>query len=246
MHNELIYLDPGAARREHYVLVSIDPASPATQQPADAPPVVLHDVAPSGEADTELRLAAVSALYQADKSDASSIFNVSMAMMGIGAAYIIGAVGYSYQFGQGELTWPVVLFSAVPLWLIASFHSLLALNGMAHGVSVQILENAIYEYTHLDQALRKYVGSRIGDSIMDISVSNRAHQAASIFVYGGVAFLVVLYTIFVSVNAASHVALWLLLLAIFIYVLGATVVAGSWIAGFRFLGKANKDAGIAR
>ncbi len=40
----------------------------------------------------DLSVAALGALYQGEKTDASAIFNTAMAMMGVGVAYLVGCV----------------------------------------------------------------------------------------------------------------------------------------------------------
>jgi hypothetical protein len=185
------------------------------------------------------RISALGALYQADKADAASNFNVSMAMMGIGAAYIIGALGYSDKFGSGPLSWTLVMFGAVPLWLIAAFHSLLTLNGMIHGLSVQILEDELFIHTNLPSVARDYVGSRGGDGVMDVTKSRLAHKWATIFVYGGVALLVLGFTIYVAVESWSNVSFGAKWLAIVVYVTSAVTVILSWSVGFSVLNRGN-------
>jgi hypothetical protein len=187
--------------------------------------------------DLDRRISALGALYQADKADAASNFNVSMAMMGIGAAYIIGALGYSDKFGSGPLSWTLVMFGAVPLWLIAAFHSLLALNGMMHGLSVQILEDELFFHTNLPTEARGYTGSRGGDSIMDITKSRMAHKWATAFVYGGVALLVLGFTIYVAIESWSQVSVPVRWFAVVIYTASAATVIFSWSVGFSVLGQ---------
>ena len=41
------------------------------------------------------------------------------------------------------MPWTAVLLLPAPLWIIVAFHSLIALNAKSHGVSVQILEDAL-------------------------------------------------------------------------------------------------------
>jgi hypothetical protein len=183
---------------------------------------------------------ALGAMYQAEKTDATGIFNVAMALMGLGVAYLVGAIGTADKYGTASLPWSAVLLLPLPLWLIAAFNSLMTLNSMSHGVSVQVLEDALYDRTDLHERLRDLVGSRAGDQIMDIRRSSAAHKIATIFVYGGVAASVVLYTAWVLHQAWGQVTDWMRVTAVVGYFLAAVLVIASWIAGFSWLDKATR------
>jgi hypothetical protein len=180
---------------------------------------------------------ALGALYQGEKADAAGIFNVATALLGIGLAYLVAALGTADKFGSGALSWPVVLLLPLPLWLIAVFNSLMTLSAMSHGMSVAILEDALYSESRLHKELRLYVGSRAADQIMDIRKSNPVHKVATGFVYGGVAAAVLLFTLRVTAEAWSHVAGWMQFLAAAGYSLFVVLVVASWLAGFHELGK---------
>ncbi|UMP01617.1 hypothetical protein [Amycolatopsis sp. EV170708-02-1] len=92
---------------------------------------------------------ALNALYQSEKADASAIFNVSMAMMGIAAAYVVGAISLAEKYGSDSIPWPVVVLLPAPLWVIVVFHSLITLNAMNHGLSVLILEDRLFRRARL-------------------------------------------------------------------------------------------------
>src|SRR5437763_1215785 len=90
--------------------------------------------------DPTTAIAALSALYQGEKTDASQIFNTAMAMMAVAVAYLVGAVPFLGSIRQLPLGWLFLLLVPVPLWIIVAFHSLITLNAMSHGISVQIIE----------------------------------------------------------------------------------------------------------
>src|SRR5205814_8417463 len=102
-------------------------------------------------------LAALAALYQGEKTDASYVFNTAMVMMGVAVAYLVGAVPFVGSLGHTPIGWLFLLLLPVPLWLIAAFHSLMTLNAMSHGISVRIIEDALFEASKL-QANRELVG----------------------------------------------------------------------------------------
>jgi hypothetical protein len=191
-----------------------------------------------GGAMREGELSALGVLYQGEKADATGILNVAMAMMGIGAAYIVGAVGFVDEFGSSSFPWLAVLLVPLPLWLIAAFHSLLTLNGMMHGVSVQILEDRLCREARIEGETRRYVGSKGGDQIMDVRKAKAAHRMATYFVYGGVAGAVVGFTAFVLTSVWQHLPLWVMVVAFIVYVGAFLIVGWSWAKGLGLVGRA--------
>lgn len=185
-------------------------------------------------------VSALGALYQAEKTDAAGIFNTAMALMGIGCAYIGVLMTVSDKFGK-DLSWLIVLLLPIPLWIIAAFQSLMTLNAMSHGVSVRIIEHALFSESGLPEELRKFVGSASGDKIMDISQSELAHIITAIVVYSGVVLLVGGFTLYVLFRTWCQVSYSASILAATGYTLFLIIVVNSWVAGKRILEKANKQ-----
>ncbi len=134
------------------------------QQNAPPPP---PDPPVDGNADS---VAALGALYQGEKTDASYVFSTAMAMMGIAEAYLVGAIPFVEKLGHEPpepLAWLLLLIIPVPLWLVAAFQSLMTLNAMSHGNSIRIIENALFDASRL-RVRRNLVGSAAGDRIMDV------------------------------------------------------------------------------
>jgi hypothetical protein len=184
------------------------------------------------------RISALGALYQAEKSDASGKFNVAMTVMGIGAAYIVGALGYTDKFGTHSLPWTLVALAPVPLWIIAAFQSILTLASMMHGVSVQILEDALFKETGLATGLRDYVGSKGADQIMDIRKAELPHKIATVFVYAGVGASVLGFTTYATNQAWDHLSTGTEVGLISSYLITTAIVILSWIAGLRKVSEA--------
>ncbi|MFA4919696.1 MAG: hypothetical protein WC581_10655 [Thermodesulfovibrionales bacterium] len=185
-------------------------------------------------------VSALGALYQAEKTDAAGIFNTAMALMGIGCAYIGVLMTVSDKFGK-DISWPIVLLLPIPLWIISAFQSLMTLNAMSHGVSVRIIEYALFSESGLPGELRKFVGSASGDKIMDISQSELAHKITTIVVYSGVVLLVGGFTLYVLCRTWYQVSYIASILAATGYTLLLIIVVNSWVAGKRILEKANKQ-----
>jgi len=181
---------------------------------------------------------ALAALYQGEKTDASYVFNTAMVMMGVAVAYLIGAIPFVGNLSHGPFAWLFLVLLPFPLWLIIAFHSLMTINAMSHGISVRIIEDALFEASEL-QVDRDLVGSAAGDKIMDITQAKAAHIITTVVVYGGVALLVIGFTCYalLSANGLVHTeGIWIAV-AIATYFLLFVMVALSWIEGFRIIGK---------
>jgi hypothetical protein len=184
------------------------------------------------------RIAALSALYQGEKTDASYVFNTAMVMMGVAVAYLVGAIPFVGNLSHGPSAWLFLLLLPIPLWLIVAFHSLMTLNAMSHGISVRIIENALFEASGLPVGERDLVGSAAGDKIMDITQSKAVHAVTTVVVYVGVACLVIGFTVYALYSAKGVVkddVVWVL--AIVGYSLLVIMVALSWIVGVRMINK---------
>lgn len=187
-------------------------------------------------------VAALSALYQGEKTDASAIFNTAMTMMGVAGAYLIGAIPFVRKISEGPLPGPFLLLLPFPLWLIIAFHSLITLNAMSHGVSVKIIEDSLFATSGLGKhAKRDLVGSASADKIMDITLAKPIHKSTMIFVYGGLAALVIMFTIYSLYSAVGLVQLHTFVMVIVGYASVVLMVLASWIAGIRMIGKERKN-----
>jgi hypothetical protein len=181
---------------------------------------------------------ALSALYQGEKTDASAIFNTAMAMMAVAVAYLVGAIPFVQKLGDGPTPWYFQLLLPIPLWLIIAFHSLITLNAMSHGISVQIIEYELFFASGLAAKVkRNMVGSASGDKIMDITQAKLAHKVTTVFVYGGVGILVVLFTSYSLYSAKELAWGWAMRTAEIGYVLIAVMVVASWLVGLRMISK---------
>jgi hypothetical protein len=192
-------------------------------------------------------LAALGALYQGEKTDAAYIFNTAMAMMGIALAYLVGALPFVDKLRHvpsEPFAWLFLLLLPIPLWLVAAFQSLMTLNAMSHGVSVRIIENALFDASGLRVRVeRKLVGSAAGDEIMDVTQANIVHAITSYVVYGGVFLFEVVFTGYalysanVVVNQPGVVVAPSVWAATGIYFLLSLMVVLSWLVGFHKIGK---------
>jgi hypothetical protein len=224
------------------------PMHPLTPPITPSPPAVESEFAPiEALHDPAAALTALAALYQGEKTDASYIFNTAMALMAIAVAYLVFAIPSVGNLSGGQHAGVFLILLPVPLWLVAAFHSLITLNAMSHGVSVQIIEQQLFDASEL-QVRRDLVGSAAGDRIMDINKSKLIHRCTTVFVYAGVAILIVGFTCY-AVYSASEVkpaalavpahAVWA---AAFSYGLLLLMVGLSWLVGLKMINKGHRES----
>jgi len=187
-------------------------------------------------------ISALAALYQGEKTDAAVIFNTAMAMMGVAVAYLVGAIPFVRKISDGPIPGPFLLLLPIPLWLIVAFHSLITLNAMSHGISVKIIEDALFRASGLGAKVKRdMVGSAAGDKIMDITQAKIAHKLTTLFVYGGVALLVCLFTGYSLYSAKGSVPSRVIWVATAVYLLILLMVGTSWIVGIRMISKGRDE-----
>jgi hypothetical protein len=126
---------------------------------------------------------------------------------------------------------------------MAAHQSILTLCGMNLGISIQIIETALFDASGL-RVKREMIGSFAGDKIIDINKQHVVHKLITLIVYGGVGFLSVGFTAYALYLASEavkeNVALVhvpVIAMATVFYSLLACMVGLSWIVGFRLIGK---------
>src|ERR1017187_4803676 len=193
---------------------------------------------PETEKHANDRVTALVALYQGEKTDASYVFNTARVMMGVAVAYLVGAIPFVGNLSHGPFAWLFLVLLPFPLWLIIAFHSLMTINAMSHGISVRIIEDALFEASEL-RVNRDLVGSAAGDKIMDITQAKASHIITTVVVYAGVALLVIGFTCYAVLSASGVLnaqGIWIAV-GVVTYFLFLVMVAKSWIEGFRMIAK---------
>jgi len=162
--------------------------------------------------------------------------------MGVAVAYLVGAIPFVRKISEGPIPWLFLLLLPFPLWLIVAFHSLITLNAMTHGVSVRIIEDALFEASGLrGKVKREMVGSAAADKIMDITQSKTVHRLTTRFVYGGVGLLVCLFTGYALYSAVGLIQTWVIWTAVAIYFLVVIMVGRSWVVGLGMINKGRSE-----
>lgn len=188
------------------------------------------------------RITAISALYQADRTDNQAILNVSLAMLGAGVAYVVGTLALIGQFGT-SISWLYVSLLPFPTWLIISFQSLLFAAGTQHGLSAVILEQELFQVGGIAPGQRKLVGALAGENVFNTDRSATPHTIATFLSYGGSASIFVAYTVILVTASWPHLG-WAAWPVLGLYVVVAACNAWSWVAGIRQRDANWKAAGL--
>lgn len=192
----------------------------------------------------EENVGALAALYQAEKADASGMFNASMALMGVGAAYIVGAIGYLSRQEAHTLPAPLVALAPAPLWLITAFQSLITLATMMHTILVKVIEDKLIAETGLDEKRLGGAGSRGASEIMDVSNSKThlIHKLATLFVYGGIVAMVMGFTAYSLYRVWPYLSQRYQIAFTLAYIAALLMIVFCWLIGLRKVGKAAQAA----
>lgn len=176
-------------------------------------------------------LQALVALYQAERSDASAILNIGLALVGAGAAYAVGTIALSNQFGN-SVGWAFVALLPVPLWLISAFHSLIFTLGTVCGLSALFLEEELFKQSGINVKYRSLIGSSARENVMNAAKSTYPHMVATYITYIGIGSVIISYTIYIMYISWGEVGAWK-----YLFLAGYTILFGtvllSWISGIR-------------
>lgn len=192
------------------------------------------------------RVTALAALFQGEKTDASVRAQYGNVLIGSAVAYVAylaGAIPFVGNPSHGPISWLFLLLLPTPLWVIAALHSLMTITAISHGISIRIIEDALFKASDL-RVKRDLVGSAARDKIMDITQAKAAHKLITLIVYGGAAFLVFGFTAYALYSAEAIVKSDVVLvhahvieIATATYALLAIMVSLSWIVGLRMINK---------
>lgn len=188
--------------------------------------------------DDAQRLTALTAIYTASRSDMSSIMNVSMALLGAGAAYIAATLSFADKFGN-NVGWIVVILLPSPLWLVAAFHSLLLSISMAHTLTARYAEHQLLIFAEVDPSKWRHIGLDAGDRIMNVAKSRWSHKVMDLIIYLGAAALVIAYTVYMLGKAWPEETTWAIIFGC-VYLGAAVSVGFSWKHGLSQVERSEK------
>jgi hypothetical protein len=218
-----------------------------TEPAADAPPAARPSAsppagpgAPAADPGTAEQVAALSALYAADRQDGTAMVNTRLALLALQLTYLsLAAIALT---GASDVPALVAAFSAFPLWFMHAYHLILVALSIARVNSCTELEDALYRHTGLPRTARDRIGARAGVPVTDITRQPLPLKIQAAVSYGGVGVVIFAFSGYGLVVAArdggwgsppvlAAGALYLLLGTTAVlswrYVLGLTRPAGS-------------------
>lgn len=149
------------------------------------------------------RIAALGALYGADRQDSSTLVTARLALLALQLTYMgLVAIALSAQ-NPGVGPW-VAAFSPFPLWFLHAYHLILVGISMARVKSVRVLEDALYEESGLPADKRSLVGGRAGESMADITMQPVAVRIQAVVSYAGVGAVMIAFSVYALVVAAQR------------------------------------------
>lgn len=189
--------------------------------------------------------AALTALYQAERTDNSGIMNTSLALIGAGTAYLAGTLALWEKFSVFG-GWIALL--PLPLWCVTAFHSLLLASSVVKAQSIILLEEDLKSLVHSGNMQRnaRLVGYVATEQVMNLKrawriKAHRPFAVSTIITYGGVGLIIVIYTIAVVIKSGAYIGAWAIAPGV-AYLLLTAAVAAAWIAALSKVEKAS-DSG---
>lgn len=175
-------------------------------------------------------VAALVAIYQAERADSAAILSSTLALLGAGVAYAVATIAIVQSLHSAG--WWIVGALPFPLWLVLAYQSLLLGNAAAHERSTRAVEDKLYKISRLAKDDRTKVGSVAGNIVMNPTKSSRPHAVANYLTFGGLAAIIVAYTVYALIASGhdgAHQAIWAYIAG---YVIIGVLVAASWRASF--------------
>jgi hypothetical protein len=201
---------------------------------------VADSIAATGESAD--RVAALGALYQADRQDAVGNLVAALALIAAGLTYVgvVAVLINNVKLPGGP--WALA-FLAFPLWVVASFHALLTANSVVRARSIEIIERPLVRAAGFDDSVRQYIGSRAGQRVMNIKEQPRRLWPQTLISYGGVLVVIIAFS-FYCLDVAAKIEGWGSAAAItaeIIYALLFVAVLMAWSEVFRLAGEVAKE-----
>jgi hypothetical protein len=148
------------------------------------------------------RIAALGALYQADRQDAAGILLAALALFAAALTYlgVVAIVINNVKLPGGH--WTTVSL-AFPLWVVASFHVLLNANSAVRARSIEIIENNLVGAAGFDGSKRQYIGSHATLRVTIMQEQSFRLQVQSAVSYGGTLVIIIAFTVYCLAVAAK-------------------------------------------
>jgi hypothetical protein len=174
-------------------------------------------------------VAALAALYQADRADQAQQGSGALTLIAGSVAYL-GLLVTAWKDIAAAPYWPVLLPG--PLWMVAAFHVLTMGNVLNRNHSIRVLEVRLHSATRL-RALgvaANEIGSARGREVMDLNLQPALLKVQTLVTYVGIAGVLLLTTFYGIWDVQHHHGWdWQVWTAAIVYGILALVLAGAWL-----------------
>ncbi|KAA0927632.1 MULTISPECIES: hypothetical protein [unclassified Rhodococcus (in: high G+C Gram-positive bacteria)] len=156
------------------------------------------------------KVAALSALYEAERSDLATISGNALHLSNLSLAYMAGAAAVWATRGD-DIPWEIAPWLPIPVWAFLGFHVLIIAKVWVHNISIEALEIELIEEADLPGGNRKAVGRNASRTVVDLpDLWNRERwpfAAATLLSYGGGAVIAISFAV-ISISQAWLNGAW--------------------------------------
>jgi hypothetical protein len=136
---------------------------------------------PRKDQDATVRVAALGALYQAERAENVTLLNINIALLGAVLAYAAASVAFLDKIAILPRLAAALVPS--PLWLGMLYSTLLVALAGRRGTSAMMVEDELFAYTGIRSGARDRIGSRAGEYVVNPTVAPWPYQILLILVY---------------------------------------------------------------
>ena len=138
-------------------------------------------------------VAALAAIYTADRTDHTVSINNSIALLAAGVGYATATLAFFDRITEAVA--PLVLtLLPLPMWMVALYHTLLTSASMSRSVSIRTVESALLAKTTIPTQAASHIGHSAVEQTLNLFHARWPHKIASMVAYGGVGFVAAAYT----------------------------------------------------
>ncbi|RDI67854.1 hypothetical protein [Nocardia pseudobrasiliensis] len=147
-----------------------------------------------------VEVAALTSLYEAERTDQQMHMNVSLALIAGAVAYL-GVV--AAQFHELKQSYVFAVLIPFPLWMVAAFHVLLIATIVTRNKSIRILEMRLYAATRLAASgvTVDQIGRERARKVTDFRDQPWQLKSQTLVTYGGIGLTLVSVTSYCLWNA---------------------------------------------
>jgi hypothetical protein len=135
---------------------------------------------------------ALAAIYQAERSETTTLLNINIALLAAELAYLAASVAFIDKLGI--FPGGSAALVPAPLWLGLLYNIILIALSGRRGASLLILEKNLHQHTGLLPEQHSLVGARAGEYVVNPGSGSWCYRPALWLVYGIPPVLIVVYT----------------------------------------------------